>query len=73
MRELDVEGDELLQPDLIEESLQAILCLVVVEELELALQLSDNGSDHLLLEGASLCQDGLELSEDGTLVLYPAL
>ena len=73
MGELDVEGDELLQPDLIEECLQAILCLVVIEELELALQLSDNGSDHLLFEGAPLCQDGLKLSEDGALVLYPAL
>ena len=53
MRELNVEGDELLQSDLIEECFQAILCLVVIEDLELALQLSYYGRDHLLLEGAS--------------------
>ena len=59
MGELQVEGDQLFQPNLIEEGLQAILRLVVVQSLELSLQLSDNSRDHLLLEWASLSEDCL--------------
>ena len=50
MRELNVEGDELFQPYLIEVGLQSILCLVVVQNLELTLQLSDYSRDHLFLK-----------------------
>ena len=61
MCELDVEGDELLQSNLIEECFQAILRLIVIQYLEFTLQLSNNGRDHLLFERAPFCEDCLKL------------